>query len=141
MSSRLGLVIVLVVAFAAVAAAQGQAPAPATVSSMGEAVIRRPPDRAIITLSTEARGQSPQEALTTAVGVARARAEALAAGVGRSVDRIVRIAEERVAFGGGGPDSLVRAQIAESVAVGGSVPVASGEIEIRMRVVLTAAIK
>ena len=218
------------------AAAQEPSSAPATVSSMGEAVIRRAPDRVIISFSTNSRGQSPQEAqakgaaamkavqeavealklpggqvmttgmyvsenyemansqrvrqgyldshsivvrfddvsragevmtvavaagatnlggvrfdrrdraaleeeaLKTAVGVARARAEALAAGAGKTIDWIIRIAEERVAFGG--PEPYARgAQMQESLSVGGGVPVASGEIEIRMRVVLTATIK
>ena len=222
----------------AVSAASAQEPpaAAATVSSMGEAVIRRPPDRVIISFSTVARGQSPQEAqargtaamkavqdaiealklpggqvmttglyvsenwetvnnarvrqgymdshsivvrfddvsragevmtvattagatsvggvrfdrrdrealeeeaLKSAVGIARARAEALAAVAGKSLDRIIRIAEERVAFAG--PEPYGRgAQVQEAVMVGGAVPVASGEIEIRMRVVLTATIK
>jgi uncharacterized protein YggE len=236
MRSRLGVAFLLVLSAVALATAQEQSLAPATVSTMGEAVIRRAPDRVIITFSTNTRGQSPQEAqakgsaamkavqdavealrlsggqvmttglyvgenyenvgsqrvrqgyvanhsivvrfddvsragevmtvataagatsvggvrfdrrdraaveeeaLKAAVGVARARAEALAAGAGKSLDRVLRIAEERVAFGG--PESYLRsAQMAESVAVGGSVPVASGEIEIRMRVVLTATIK
>jgi hypothetical protein len=234
--------LVVGVAASAAAAAQEQAPASATVSSLGEAIIRRAPDRVTISFSTNARGQSPQEAqakgsaamkavqvavealklpggqvmttgmyvtenyeavntqrvrqgyidshsivvrfddvsragevmtvalaagatnlggvgfdrrdraaleeeaLKTAVGVARARAQALAAGAGKSLDRIIRIAEERVAFGGGGPDALYRNQSQGAVMLGGygaggSVPVASGEIEIRMRVVLTATIK
>jgi hypothetical protein len=228
--------LVVVVAVSA-ASAQETPPAAATVSSLGEAIIRRPPDRVMISFSTNARGESPQEAqargsaamkavqeavealklpggqvmttglyvsenyevvngqrvrqgyldshsilvrfddvsrsgevmtvataagatniggvsfdrrdraaleeeaLKTAVGVARARAEALAAGAGKSLDRILRIAEERVAFGGGGPEPSYRAQVQEAVMAGGGVPVASGEIEIRMRVVLTATIK
>jgi uncharacterized protein YggE len=39
-----------------------QPPAAATVVTLGEAVIRMPPDRAIVTLMTESRGQTPQEA-------------------------------------------------------------------------------
>jgi uncharacterized protein YggE len=228
----------LFVAGVTAAAAQELSPSPATVTSMGEAVVRRPPDRAIITLATEARGQTPQEAqsrgvaamksvqdalealklpggqvmssgmyltedwdmvnnrrvrrgyidrhsvvvrlddvsragevmtgatgagatsiggvrfdrrdredleeqaLKIAVGVARARADALAAGAGRTVDRIVKITEERAAMAAAGPDASVRYAAQESVMVGGgAVPVASGEIEIRMRVVLTATIK
>jgi uncharacterized protein YggE len=92
MLSRFGVVLLLVLAAAAIATAQEQVPAQATVSSMGEAVIRRAPDRATITMSTSARGRSPQEA--------KAKGSA-----------------------------------------GGPVPVASGEIEIRMRVVLTATLK
>jgi hypothetical protein len=237
MLRRSVLALVILVASATALAAQEQAPPPATVSSMGEAVIRRPPDRAIITLTTESRGQTPQEAqtkgaafmqavqsavdalkltggqvmttglylsqdyeftgnqriargfldrhtivirlddisragevLSVAVGagatnisgirfersdrealeedalkqaarIARARADAMAAGVGRTVDRVLRIAEERVAFEPGTPNTMYRAAQAESVVVGGSVPVASGEVEIRMRVVLSASIR
>ena len=227
-------VLALVVAAASVTAAQEQAQP--TVSSLGEAVVRRPPDRVIVSFSTVSRGQTPQdaqargsaamkavqdaiealrlpggqvmttsvnvsenwetvnnararqgyidtqsivvrfddvsragevmtvataagattlggirfdrrdrealeeEALKNAVGVARARAEALAAGAGRSLDRIIRIAEESVAFAG--PEPYGRGgMIQEAVRVTGNVPVASGEIEIRMRVVLTATIK
>jgi uncharacterized protein len=228
----------LVVAGVTAAAAQDPAAAPPTVTSFGEAVIRRPPDRAIITFSTNARGQTPQEAqakgavamkslqaaveglslpggqfmttglyvsenwemvnnarvregylanhtivvrfddvgragevmtvatsagatgvggvrfdrrdrealeeeaLKAAVAVARARADALAAGAGRTVDRILRITEERAAMAAAGPDASVRYAAMESVTVGGgAVPVASGEIEIRMRVLLTATLK
>jgi hypothetical protein len=236
-----GPIVALIVAVSANVAAQGPSPnqalPQATVSSMGEAVIRRAPDRAFIVLTTESKGQTPQEAqakgvaamtavqkaldglklqggqvmttgmnlsadyefsnnqrvmrgyvdrhtimvrlddvaragevmtvatasgatnvsgvrfdrsdrealeeeaLKLAVGVARARAEALAAGAGKTIDRIVRIAEERVAFDGGGPQPQYRAAMQESAAVGGAVPIASGEIEIRMRAVLTATIR
>lgn len=220
------------------AAAQEPSALSATVTSIGEAVVRRPPDRAIITLATEVRGQTPQEAqsrgasamksvqdalealklpggqvmssgmyltedwdmvnnqrvrrgyidrhsvvvrlddvsragevmtvatgagatsiggvrfdrrdredleeqaLKIAVGVARARADALAAGAGRTLDRIVRITEERAAMAGAGADASMRYAAMESATVGGAgVPVASGEIEIRMRVLLTATLK
>jgi len=236
MTRRSVLTLVILVAGTTALAAQGQTP-PATVSSMGEAVIRRPPDRAIITLTTESRGQTPQEAQTKgavimkavqaavdalkltggqvmttglylsqdyevsgnqrvprgfvdrhtiivrlddisragevltvavgagatnisgirfdrrdrealeeealkqAVGVARARADALAAGAGKTVDRVLRVAEERVAFEAGALNPRLMAAQSESLALGGSVPVASGEIEIRMRVVLTATLR
>jgi len=222
----------------ATSAAQELSTSPATVTSLGEAVIRRPPDRVVITFATEARGQSPreaqalgaaamtavqsaletlklpggqvmtsglhlsgdydfsnnqrvrrgyidrhsvvvrfddvsragevitvatgagatsiggvrfdrrdrealeEEALKAAVVVARARAHALAAGAGLTVDRIVTITEERAAMSAAGPNAGIRYATQESVMVeGGSVPVASGEIEIRMRVLLTATLK
>jgi len=62
---------------------------------------------------------------------------ALAAGAGRTVDRILRITEERAARLGGGTSAPVEVVLVENVAV----PVASGEIEIRMSVVLTATLK
>ena len=73
--------------------------------------------------------------------VARARADALAAGAGRTVDRILKIAEERAAIAASGSDASMRYAAQESVMVGGAVPVASGEIEIRMRALLTATVK
>lgn len=220
------------------AAAQAQTQAQATVSAVGEAVIRRPPDRVFISFSTSARGKTPQEAqsrgasamksvqdalealklpggqitssgmnlhedwervsneqvrsgylemhsivvrlddvsrtgevmtvatgagatsimglrfdrkdrealeqgaLKAAVTVARARAEAMAAGAGKTLGPIIRIAEERAAAIG--PEPIYRQAVGGGVAGGYSdvsVPVASGEIEIRMRVVLTAALK
>ena len=234
MGRQLGMLLVMLGGLIPSAFAQDQA---ATVTALGEAVIRRPPDRVIVTLTAESRGQTPQEAqakgavamkavqaavdalklpgaqvmttglylsenfemvnnrrvvngyidrhsivvrlddvtragdvmtaataagatsigglrfdrrdrealeeeaLKLAVGVARARAEAMAAGAGRTLDRIMRIAEERAAAlaGGGGADARYAMQ--ESVMVTSSVPVASGEIEIRMRVVLTAALR
>jgi len=82
-----------------------------------------------------------EEALKLAVGVARARADALAAGAGRTVDRVLKIAEVRAATAAASLDATLTYEAAESVTVGGAVPVASGEIEIRMRVLLTATIK
>jgi hypothetical protein len=230
---------VLILALAAVvpASAQDAAPGPATVVTLGEGVVRRPADRAIITLSSETRAEtaadtqnrgnrqmkaiqaaverlrlaggqvsttglmlSPdwayannqrtqrgyvgrhtitiqfddvgragevvaaaigagandvsgvrfdrrdrraleQEALKLAVQDARARADALAAGAGRVVDRIVRIAEEGAANAGPGAAPTFRAAaMAESVEVTGA-PIAQGEVEIRARVVLTATVK
>jgi uncharacterized protein len=231
---HIGLLFLVLFGLTPVAGAQDQA---ATVTAMGEAVIRRPPDRVIVTLAAESRGMTPQEAqakgavamkavqaavdalrlpgaqvmttglyltevsemvngrrvvngyldrhsivvrlddvgragdvmtaataagatsigglrferhdrealeeeaLKLAVGVARARAEAMAAGAGKAVDRVLRIAEERAAaFAGAGPGD-VKYAVQESVSVTGSVPIASGEIEIRMRVLLTASIR
>jgi uncharacterized protein YggE len=83
-----------------------------------------------------------QEALKLAVQDARARADALAAGAGRVVDRIVRIAEEgaAVSTGLGSPATFRAGAMAESVAVTGA-PIAQGDVEIRARVVLTATVK
>ena len=83
-----------------------------------------------------------QEALKLAVQDARARADALAAGAGRVVDRIVRIAEEgaAVSTGLGSPATFRAGGMAESVAVTGA-PIAQSDVEIRARVVLTATVK
>ena len=83
-----------------------------------------------------------QEALKAAVQDARARADALAAGAGRVVDRIVRIAEEGAASANDiGSPAMFRAGLAtESVSVTNA-PIAQGDVEIRARVVLTATVK
>jgi uncharacterized protein YggE len=82
-----------------------------------------------------------QDALKQAVQDARARADALAAGAGRVVDRIVRIAEEQAASVVPGAAATLRAgAMAESVAVTDA-PIAQGEVEVRARVVLTATVK
>jgi len=83
-----------------------------------------------------------QEALKLAVQDARARADALAAGAGRTVDRVVRIAEEGAASAIGQASSAAfrAGAMAESVAVTGA-PIAQGDVEIRARVVLTATVK
>jgi uncharacterized protein YggE len=71
-----------------------------------------------------------QEALKLAVQDARARADALAAGSGRVVDRIVRIAEEGAAISAGSPATFRTAVMAESVAVGNA-PIAQGDVDPR----------
>jgi hypothetical protein len=83
-----------------------------------------------------------QEALKLAVQDARARADALAAGAGRVVDRIVRIAEEGAAVGAGiGAPAMFRAgAMAESVTVTGA-PIAQSDVEVRARVVMTVTVK
>jgi hypothetical protein len=81
-----------------------------------------------------------QEALKLAVQDARARADALAAGAGRVVDRIVRIAEEGAASSAGSPATFRAGAIAEAVTVTGA-PIAQGDVEIRARIVLTATVK
>lgn len=78
-----------------------------------------------------------QDALKAAVQDARARADALAAGAGRAVDRIIRIEEATAA--------ALRADVVTGSAVYragvGAAPIAQGDVEIRARVVLTAAVR
>lgn len=81
------------------------------------------------------RASAEQEAVRLAVADARGRAEAAAAGAGRTIDRIVRIEDSRFESMPR-PMQLMRA--AES-AVG--TPVDPGVIEIRAQVVLTASMK
>jgi uncharacterized protein len=88
----------------------------------------------------KARAQHERDALRTAVQDATERAQALAAGAGRTLGPIMRIQEQRmssapyrVAMGGGGGG--------RGGQLGDATPITPGEIEIRAVVVLTAAIK
>lgn len=84
------------------------------------------------------REASEREALKRAVADAMGRAEAAASGAGRTVGRVIRIAE-------GGPVAISRPEAAMfSRAAADSVqttPIAQGEIEIRAQVTVTAEIK
>jgi uncharacterized protein len=82
-----------------------------------------------------------QEALKLAVQDARARADALAAGAGRVVDRIVRIAEEGAPSAAAGGPATFRTAVTADAQVIGNAPIAQGDVEIRARVVLTATVK
>jgi len=85
----------------------------------------------------KARETIEREALTSAVGNAMAKANAIAAGAKRGVDRILRIEET---FTGGGPQPMMeRAMMMR--AADAPTPVEAGEIEIRAQVRLTVAIK
>jgi uncharacterized protein YggE len=87
----------------------------------------------------KARAQHEREALRNAVQDATERAQAIAAGAGRSLGPIVRIQEQRM--------SSAPYRVAMGGAGGGrggqqdATPITPGEIEIRAVVVLTAAIK
>ncbi|MCC7034094.1 MAG: SIMPL domain-containing protein [Acidobacteria bacterium] len=84
------------------------------------------------------RAVSEREALRLAVADAMLRADAAASGAKRAVDRVVRIAE-------GAPVAVVRPEATAFRAAAAdqpaTTPVAEGEIEIRARVTVTAAIR
>jgi uncharacterized protein YggE len=83
------------------------------------------------------RSKLEREALRLAVADARGRAEAIAAGAGRTIDRIVRIEEQGVS---GGPVPVMfrrEAQVSAAVAP----PIEAGQTEIRAQVTLTAVVK
>ena len=86
----------------------------------------------------KAREAIEQEALKTAVGSAMAKANAIAAGAKRSVDRILRI--EETFTGGDGPQPMMERAMMMKMA-DTPTPVEAGEIEIRAQVRLTVAIK
>jgi uncharacterized protein YggE len=86
----------------------------------------------------KAREAIAQEALTTAVGSAMAKANAIATGAKRGVDRILRI--EETFTGGEGPRPMVERAVMMKMA-DAPTPIEAGEIEIRAQVRLTVAIK
>lgn len=77
-----------------------------------------------------------REAMQLAVANAMGRAEALASGAKRSIDRVMRIEELSASRGGEFPVMAMRASAAEA-----GTPVAAGELEIRAQVRLTASLK
>lgn len=85
----------------------------------------------------KARETIEREALTSAVGNAMAKANAIAAGAKRGVDRILRIEET---FSGGGPQPMMERAVMMRAA-DAPTPIEAGEIEIRAQVRLTVAIK
>jgi len=80
-----------------------------------------------------------REALRLAVVDARAKADAAAAGAGRSVDRILRIEEQGVTA----PPMPVRLmrEVAQSASADSTPPISVGQTEIRARVTVTAVLK
>lgn len=77
-----------------------------------------------------------REALQLAVANAMGRADALAAGARRSIDRVIRIEESSVSRGGEAPVMALRMKADDA-----GTPVAAGELEIRAQVRLTASLK
>jgi uncharacterized protein YggE len=84
------------------------------------------------------RDGAEREALRRAVADARARAEAIAAGAGAKIERVLRIEEQRVS--GLPPPRPVVMAMRESMQAA-EPPVAPGELEIRATVTLTVAIR
>jgi uncharacterized protein len=84
------------------------------------------------------RDAAEREALRRAVADARSRAEAAAEGAGMKVERVIKIEELREPQVPG-PRPMMMAARAEAAPV--NVPIETGEIEIRARVNLTAAIR
>jgi uncharacterized protein YggE len=83
------------------------------------------------------RAQLERDALRLAVESARARAQAVATGAGRAVDRILKI-EEQGAGAQEPPRPMFRAA---ATAADAAPPIATGEIEVRASVVLTVSLK
>jgi len=87
------------------------------------------------------RDGAEREALRLAVRDARARAEAAAGGAGVTIDRIVRIEEQREPPIRTMTMTTAMPMLAERAGAQPVVPIEAGEIEIRARVTLTAAIR
>ena len=81
------------------------------------------------------REVAEREAIRLAVADARARAEAAASGAGRSVDRVIRIEDQRESAAGPRP------MIAMMKSADATTPIEPGLIEIHARVSLTAALR
>ena len=87
------------------------------------------------------RAKLEREALRLAVAAARTKADAAAAGAGRSIDRIIRIDEAPMY---GGPIPMPRMAMREAAQVAdasAAPPISAGETEIRAHVTLTAVLK
>jgi len=84
----------------------------------------------------KARGEAEHAALQAAVKNAVAKAQAVAAGSQRAIDRILKIEE----LSGGAPVPMMR-QFSMAARADASTPVAPGELEIRAQVRLSVAIK
>jgi len=78
-----------------------------------------------------------RDVLMHAVEDARARADSLAAGAGRTVDRVIRIDDSRQPRIPPQPVMMMRAQVADNA----QTPIEPGLIEIRAQVTLTVSIK
>ena len=80
-----------------------------------------------------------REALRQAVAAAVTRAESMAAGARRTIDRVIRIEES---FSGGGEPRPMMMMMERSMAKqDATTPVSAGEIEIRAQVRVTASLK
>jgi uncharacterized protein YggE len=84
------------------------------------------------------RSKLEREALRLAVADARSRADAIAAGAGRSIDRIVKIEEQGVS---GGPMPVMFRRDAAQVTAAAAPPIEAGQTELRAQVSLTAVLK
>jgi uncharacterized protein YggE len=88
-----------------------------------------------VRFDVKARAQYEREALRLAVEDAMGRAQAMAAGAGRSVGTLMRVQEERASAG---PVPMLRTAMAKAAP---ETPVVPGEIEIRGVVTVTVGIK
>ena len=81
-----------------------------------------------------------REALRVAVQDARLRANAAATGAGVSIERVIRVEEQREMIDGPRPMQMNMAMMRQESAQA-AVPIEAGEIEVRARVTMTVAIR
>ena len=81
-----------------------------------------------------------RDALRLAVQDARQRANAAATGAGVTIDRVIRVEEQREMIDGPRPMQMNLAMVRQESAQA-AVPIEAGEIEVRARVTLTVAIR
>lgn len=84
------------------------------------------------------RGRLEREALRMAVSEARMKAEAAAAGAGRTIDRILRVEEQGASAP---PVPMVMARQLAVSADAGAPPILAGQIEVRAAVTVTSTLK
>lgn len=84
------------------------------------------------------RSKLEREALRLAVADARGKADAIAVGAGRTIERILRIEEQGVS---GGPVPMYRREMAVQAAAAGPPPIEAGQTELRAQVTMTAILK
>jgi uncharacterized protein YggE len=85
------------------------------------------------------RTKLEREALRLAVVDARAKADVIASGAGRTIDHVLRIEEGSIS-GGPIPRPLFR-EAAQAASVAAAPPIESGQTELRAQVTLTAILK
>jgi uncharacterized protein YggE len=85
------------------------------------------------------RAKLERDALRAAVSEARQKAEAAAAGAGRTVDRILRVEEQGAAVPQ--PQPMFRAAMQVGAADAGAPPISAGQIEVRAAVTVTSTLK
>ena len=83
------------------------------------------------------RSKLEREALRLAVADARGKADAIAAGAGRTIERILRIEEQGVS---GGPVPMYRREMSVQAAAAPP-PIEAGQTELRAQVTMTAILK
>ena len=84
------------------------------------------------------RSKLEREALRLAVADARGKADAIAVGAGRTIERILRIEEQGFS---GGPVPMYRREMAVQASAAGPPPIEAGQTELRAQVTLTAILK